>query len=89
MNLETRQAYTEVNMFLDLIGKELAEEIPIKLREFFKREMDKSYIPMINADKPMTEQGLKRKTIAIIAGLNIHYWCKDSEEKKELLEIYS
>lgn len=89
MNLETRQAYTEVNMFLDLIGKELAEEIPIKLREFFKREMDKSYIPMINTDKPMTDQGLKRKTIAIIAGLNIHYWCKDSEEKKELLEIYS
>ena len=88
MNLETRQAYAEVNMFLSLIGKELEEEIPIKLREFFKREMDKSYIPMIISDKPMTEQGLKRKTIAIIAGLNINYWCKDPEKKKELLEAY-
>lgn len=89
MNLETRQAYAEVNMFLDLIGGELAEEIPIKLREFFKREMDRSYIPQINPNTPMTEQELKRKTISIIAVLNINYWCKDPEKKKELLEIYS
>ena len=88
MNLETRQAYSEVNMFLSLIGKELEEEIPIELREFFKREMDRSYIPTINSDKPMTEQGLKRKTIAIISGLNINYWCKDPEKKKELLDEY-
>lgn len=65
------------------------EEIPIKLREFFYREMDKSYIPRIDPAKPMAKQGLKRKTIAIIVGLNINYWCKDPEKKKELLEIYS
>jgi hypothetical protein len=76
-------------MFLNLIGKELTEEVPIKLREFFKREMDKTYIPKINPNNPITEQGLKRKTITIIAVLNINYWCKDPEEKKELLEIYS
>ena len=89
MNIETRQAYSEVNTFLDLIGEELSGEIPIKLRKFFKREMDKSYIPIINPDKPIIEQNLKRKTIVIIAGLNINYWCKDPEKKKELLETYS
>ena len=81
MNIETRQAYSEVNKFLELIGEEMSNKIPLKLRNFFKREMDKNYIPI-------KEQNLKRKTIAIIAGLNLQYWCKE-ERKQELLEKYS
>lgn len=89
MNLETRQAYLEVNKFLELVGEEMSNKIPLKLREFLKREMDKTYIPIINARRPIKEQKLKRKTIAIIAGFNLQYWCKDEKRKKELLEIYS
>ena len=89
MNIETRQAYSEVNMFLELIGEEMSNQIPLKLRKFFKREMDKNYIPTIDTKIPIKEQRLKRKTIAIIAGLNLQYWCKDEERKKELLEVYS
>lgn len=88
MNIETRQAYSEVNKFLELIGEEMANKIPLKLREFFKREMDKNYNPIINIRKPIKEQNLKRKTIAIIAGLNLQYWCK-KDKKQQLLEIYS
>ena len=73
MNIETRQAYSEVNNFLELIGEEMANKIPLKLRNFFKREMDKNYNPIINTQKPIKEQNLKRKTIAIIAGLNLEY----------------
>lgn len=89
MNLETRQAYSEVNKFLDIIGEELSNKIPIKLREFFKREMDKSYIPTLNANIPIEEWNLKRKTISIIAGLNLQYWCKDEEKKKILIDEYA
>ena len=88
MNIETRQAYSEVNKFLELIGEEMSNKIPLKLRNFFKREMDKNYIPVINIHIPIKEQNLKRKTIAIIAGLNLQYWCKE-ERKQELLEKYS
>lgn len=88
MNIETRQAYSEVNKFLELIGEEMKNKIPLKLRNFFKREMDKNYIPTINTHIPIKEQNLKRKTIAIIAGLNLQYWCKE-ERKQELLEKYS
>ena len=35
MNIETRQAYSEVNMFLELIGEEMSNQIPLKLRKFF------------------------------------------------------
>ena len=88
MNIETRQAYSEVNKFLELIGEEMSNKIPVKLRKFFEREMDKNYIPTINTDIPIKEQNLKRKTIAIIASLNLQYWCKE-DKKQELIEIYS
>lgn len=88
MNIETKQAYSEANKFLEIIGEELSSKIPQKLRDFFKREMDNSYVPTLNADTPIKEQSLKRKTISIIAGLNLQYWCKDEEKKKELIQTY-
>jgi len=89
MNIETRQAYSEVNKFLELIGEDLSNKIPLRLRKYFKREMDITYIPNVNANIPIKQQNLKRKTIAIIAGLNLRYWCKDEKRKTELLEKYS
>ena len=88
MNIETRQAYSEVNKFLELIGEEMSNKIPVKLRKFFEREMDKNYIPTINTNIPIKEQNLKIKKIAIIASLNLQYWCKE-DKKQELLEKYS
>lgn len=88
MNIQTRQAYSEVDKFLELIGEEMKNKIPLRLRNFFKREMDNNYIPTINTHIPIKEQNLKRKTIAIISGLNLQYWCRE-ERKQELLEIYS
>jgi len=89
IDLETRQSYSEVNAFLNLIGNELSNKIPLNLRNFFKREMDKTYIPIIDGNTPISSQNLKRKTIAIIAGLNLQYWCKDEFKKRELIKIYS
>lgn len=88
MNLETRQAYSEVNKFLDLVGESLSSQIPINLKNFFKREMDKNYIPIINSNQPISEQNLKRKTITIISGLNLQYWCKNEEKKQKLRSVY-
>lgn len=88
MNIETRQAYSEVNKLLELIGEEMVNKVPTKLREFFKREMDINYNPTINMHTSIKEQKLKRKTIAIIAGLNLQYWCNE-DEKRQLLQMYS
>ena len=89
MNLETRQAYCEVDKILELISNDMSNKIPVKLKEFFKREMDKNYIPKIDINKPIKEQNLKRKTIIIISNLNLQYWCKDENKKQELLRQYS
>lgn len=89
ISLNTRQAYSEVAEFLSLLSDEQRKKIPEKLREFFKREKDKEYVKIINTSIPIKDQKLKEETLAIIALLNLQYWCKDEEEKKRLQAIYA
>lgn len=88
MNIETRQAYSEVNTFLQLIDSNMSNKIPKKLKNFFKREMDKKYQPVLKKNIPLKEQNLRRKTIAIISSLYLQYWCTDMSKKEELLKTY-
>ena len=88
MNIETRQAYSEVNAFLQLIDSNMSNKIPKKLKNFFKREMDKKYQPVLKKNIPLKEQNLRRKTIAIISSLYLQYWCIDMSKKEELLKTY-
>ena len=88
MNIETRQAYSEVNAFLQLIDSDMSNKIPKKLKNFFKREMDKKYQPVLKKNIPLKEQNLRRKTIAIISSLYLQYWCIDMSKKEELLKTY-
>lgn len=88
ISINTRQAYSEIDEFLELLSDEQRNEIPQKLREFFKREKDLNYKKGINSEIPIKDQGLKEETLAIIALLNLNYWCKDEEEKERLQRIY-
>ena len=89
VSIKTRQAYSEIDEFLGLLSEEQRNEIPKKLREFFKEEKDKEYVKNIDANIPIKDQNLKEETLAIIALLNLQYWCKDEEEKKRLQAIYN
>lgn len=84
-----RQAYSEVDAFLEQLDDIQKNQIPEKLRKFFKNEKDNTYIKHINCSISISEQNLKEETLGIIALLNLQYWCKDEEEKKKLLEKYS
>lgn len=84
-----KQAYSEIDEFLDLITEEEKNQIPLKLREFFKREKDPNYHKGIDPNIPIKDQNLKSETIALIALLNLQYWCKDEEEKERLKQIYA
>ncbi len=89
VSLNTRQAYSEIDEFLGLLSEEQRNEIPKKLREFFKEEKDKEYVKNIDKNIPIKDQNLKEETLAIIALLNLQYWCKDEEEKNRLKAIYA
>lgn len=89
VSIKTRQAYSEIDEFLGLLTEEQRNEIPKKLREFFKEEKDKEYVKNIDTSIPIKDQNLKEETLAIIALLNLQYWCKDETEKKRLQTIYA
>ena len=89
LSINTRQAYSEIDELLELITEEEKKQITKKLRDYFKEEKDKSYHKNINSDIPIKEQNLKEETLAIIALLNLQYWCKDENEKEKLKTIYA
>ncbi len=82
----SRQAYAEVDDFLEALDNELRNEIPLGLRNFFKENRDNSYhINNLEANL----QNLREETLSIIAFLNIKYWCKDEGEKRRLEKVYA
>lgn len=85
----TRQAYSEIDTFIELLDEYSKNKIPQKLRKFFKMEKDKEYIKNINPNIPIKEQNLKKETLALIAMINLQYWCEDENEKQRLKAIYA
>ena len=88
VSFQTRQAYAELDTFIELLDDSLKNKIPIKLIEFLKREKDLSYVKNININIPIKEQNLKRETLSLIALINLEYLCEDENEKARLNEIY-
>ena len=89
LSANTRQAYTEIDNFIELLDEYNRNKVPKKLREYFKKEKDDTYTKTINPNIPIKEQNLKEETLALIAMLNLQYWCEDEEEKRRLRKIYS
>lgn len=83
------KAYTEVLVILSYMEQKYIDMIPKKLLELFNEEKDQNYQPDINPNTSLAEQNLQRKTLALLAMLNLNYWCKDENEKQEMLKMYS
>lgn len=81
--LKTMMAYSEIWTILNLLEDSYATRVPLEVKAFFEEERLKDYEPQIDLDKPLTEQNLQRKTMVLLAMLNVNYWC-DSEEEREL-----
>ena len=89
VSIKTRQAYSEIDEFIGLLTVAEQNEIPQKLRNFFKEQKDKNYDKNINPNIPIKEQNLLEETLALIAMLNLQYWCKDEKEKERLKNVYA
>lgn len=83
------KAYAEVLKILSYMEQKYVDKIPQKLLDLFNEEKDKDYIPNINPNISLAEQGLQRKTLALLAMLNVNYWCESENEKQELLKLYA
>lgn len=83
------KAYAEVDKILSFMDTTYVEKIPKKMRDLFRNEKLQNYEPNIDPKISLDEQNLQKKTYAILAMLNLNYWCKDEEEKKELIKLYA
>jgi len=86
---DIKLAYCEVDMILGQMEEKYANKVPSELRKLFKEQKRDDYSPEIIVDIPLDEQKLLRKTIAILAMLNLNYWCEDEKEKQDLIQMYA
>ena len=89
ISINTREAYAEVDSFIECLDSYDKNKVPESIRKYFKKEKSKNYNKIIDVNQPIKDQNLKDETLAIIAMLNLKYWCDDEEEKKRLMTIYS
>lgn len=82
-------AYTEVCTILNMLEDEYKERVPKNVMDFFEEERDKEYNPIIDVNIPLEKQNLKRKTLVLLAILNLNYWCDSKEEKQEILDSFA
>lgn len=82
-------AYSEVYEILNLLEDEYKERVPKEVIEFFEQERDKEYNPIIDVNIPLEKQNLKRKTMVVLAILNLNYWCDSEEEKQAILDNFA
>lgn len=80
--LNLRMAYSEICAILDILDYSMVSKIPREVKVFFKDECMKEYIPHVDANRPLSEQNLNRKTLALLSLLYVNYWC-DSEKERE------
>ena len=67
----TRQAYSELDTFIELLDECSKNKIPQKLRKFFKMEKDRTYIYNINPNIPIKEHDKNINVYIIILIPNI------------------
>ena len=82
-------AYSEVCTILNMLEDEYKERVPKNVMDFFEEERDKEYNPIIDVNIPLERQNLKRKTLVLLAILNLNYWCDSEEEKQEILDSFA
>lgn len=84
MSKDLSKNYREINIILDILGKEYKNKLPRKIKELFDKGEDKNYLPGIT-EKDFLEGKYLEDTKIILSILNINYW-STPEKKYEYME---
>lgn len=82
-----RDTYSEVYEILNILGEEYINRLPKKLYNLIENERNRKSIIEFDINQPPFKQNISDKASAIIAYLNLQYWCTE-EERKKLIEQY-
>lgn len=84
-----QEVCTEVNTIIKYMPKEYQNKIPSNVLEFFEKQKLNNYKIDIDSNNIFDNSKLKEETLAIIAMLNLKYWCPNERIKKQLLKQYN
>lgn len=79
-------AYAEVLAFIDNLGDYYRNQIPKDVLDHMERNKD----PNAHFEPRASDlsANISVEASALIAALNLEYWCHDEQEKKRFLELY-
>lgn len=89
MIMNKENSYTEILEILKYMDKVYVDKIPRKLINFFEENKSKDYNFKYDNTLKLNEQNLNDNTIALLAMLNLNYWCENEKHKAELLKKYN
>lgn len=82
------KAYSEVYCFLNTLGIEYISKIPDNIYSAIEKSRDVTYNPSYDINQEVTGNTFSKEALALIAALNLQYFCENEEEKRRLKEIY-
>jgi len=80
-----KKVFSESYAVILALGEYFINRLPSDVFELIKSKSDSVYIPKIDQDKPLNEQGLLKDTMVMIAMLRLEYWCNTEGEKAKFL----
>jgi len=84
----TSRAYSEVYSFLNTLGEQYISKVPSKIYSVIEDFRDKTYNPQYSINQEVTTNTFSKEALALIAALNLQYFCKDGNVKQELKTTY-
>lgn len=89
MTMNRKISYVEILEILKYMDKIYVDKIPKKLIEFFEENKANNYNFKYDSAVELDKQNLNDNTLALLAMLNLNYWCESEEHKKELIARYN
>ena len=84
MDIILKNAYTEVNQVIELLGEPYKNKIPKQIINFFYENRNINYKANISKNIPIEDIEISRTALIIISILNLKYWETDENKKEEL-----
>ena len=82
--MEYEKCLVQLDEVIKYISYDDLKKIPNEIKEAIKAKKDSNYFWKYDENKPLNEQNLDRKTIAMLSYLNMEYLL--NEDQKELME---
>ncbi len=79
--------YNDLWVILNNMPEEAKNAIPDKYMAFVKNSMLPDDVSDVSTEKPIEEQVLSSEVRGLLACLNLTYWSRDPEDRREFAEI--